>query len=168
MALDRWQRCEVSLGVPYASLVALPGNDRPAKESFGAVTSTTTRASMILTACDAHFRDQAEDGLSAEVGQILTLYKEAASRRNEIAHGVASGRTKPRTIPRRIEWFLVPPAFSKKSSPLRAGQPDYRYSNKELTRFANAFEQLSVRAQNLASAVWQGRVTRAAGVRRSV
>ncbi len=98
-----------------------------------------------------------DDG-KGKTKSLLKLYKDAATRRNEIAHAMVMGTSQfkienNRAIPLPTSWFLVPPLFATKKNEMFAAGPKYRYSTREISSFSRCFEELAARAANLSPAI---------------
>lgn len=157
-SLDRWEHCETSFGVLYSSLIETRGGNHILMRSFGVITASNARREMILHANDAYFATYKNDELKRQVRHLLSLYKDAAARRNEIAHAMVMGDMPFKildnhVVPLPTIWFLVPPLFATRKTEMHMRGPKYRYSTKELSHFTTCFEELGSRASKLAQAI---------------
>lgn len=164
-ALDRWEHCEVSFATIYSALVKPVGSNHILMRAFGVVTASNARREMILEACDAYFAYRKNDKLKAETRHLLNLYKDAAARRNEIAHATVMGQTSHTivenvAVPLPTKWFLVPPIFATRKNQLLsdisepfAGLPKFRYSTREIDHFSSCFDELGSRASKMMQAI---------------
>ncbi len=157
-ALDRWEHCETSFGVLYSSFLEAPEGNHALMRSFGTILASSTRAEMIRAACDAFCAFHKNEELKTQTRHLLNLYKDAAARRNEIAHAMVTGESPHkivanRAVPLPTIWFLVPPLFATRKQELFAEGPKYRYSTRELGHFTSCFEELGSRAMRLAQTI---------------
>lgn len=114
-ALSRWELVDNFMARLFATLVNSPS--QASARAFGSVVSPQGRREMVENAGEIYFDDPNRHKHDAGVlGKLLKNYGEAASRRNDIAHGIAAEITdgaKP-----KLGWFLVPPDYnSKRTSP---------------------------------------------------
>jgi len=150
-AIHLFNDCESTFVYLYAAMAnPLPTDDVLAR-SFGSIISTTTKRQVIQEAADSFFRYHPNNDLKKQVNRLLVLFKDAASRRNEIAHGYVCSlrRTKvvnKKHVPLPDEWFLVPTeTASNKRGPLSfatMGDMKYRYNSREIEKFATNLEAL--------------------------
>jgi len=154
LALDRWEHCEMSFASLYSALIGAIDGNYVQMRAFGVITAPTTRYGMIWEANDARF-DHGEHLLRKRGRSLLNLYKDAASRRNEIAHAMVMGDVLPNgdKPPLPPIWFLVPPRFSTRKIEPGTTKPKYRYSSREIRHFTACFEELHSRAAKLATEV---------------
>ena len=122
--------------------------------AFGTIIAPATRREMILEACDAYFAVHKNDALKAATRHLLNLYKDAAARRNEIAHANVMGELRHEVVnnaavPLPTVWFLVPPLFATRKTEMFAQGPKYRYSAHDIGQFTHCFAELGIRAGKL-------------------
>lgn len=153
-AIHRFNQCESSFAYLYNRLAnpALEGDIL--LRSFGVIVSNQTRRYVIEEAAASYFRKHkaANAPIAKRITKLLEIYKDASSRRNDIAHGGVYGANK--VVIRKshgatvmpTEWFLTPiPTASNKRDPLSFGPRDgmrYRYNAGEIEKLANNFELL--------------------------
>jgi hypothetical protein len=150
MALDNWEHCEASFATIYSALVKPEGSDDMLMRAFGTIAAPATRREMTWEACDAYFSYHPNKALKAEVRHLLNLYKDAAARRNEIAHGNVIGLS----LPLPTTWYLAPAIYSTRKTHMLptdmkepfGGVHKYRYSTREIFRFISCFQALDKRA----------------------
>jgi len=171
VALDRWERCEVSFAVLYSALILANADNHVLLRAFGSVIASNTKREMIWHANDAFFEswmngDFAEQAanLKKQTRKLLNLYGKAAARRNEIAHSQVNGELRHKVVNQKAVmlptiWFLVPPLFATRKTELFHHGPKYRYSTRELSHFTACFEELSSRASQLTQQIREFRAS---------
>lgn len=128
LALDRWEHCDVSFATLYSALVKPVGSNHTPMRAFGTINAPATRREMTWEACDAYFAVHKNDALKARTRHLLNLYKDAAARRNEIAHANVMGDMPHKivnnvAVPLPTIWFLVPPLFATRKTKMFAKGP---------------------------------------------
>ena len=157
-ALDRWEHCEISFATIYSALVAPDGETHALMRAYGTIMAPATRKDMMWEANDAYFGTHKNDELKAKTRHMLNLYKDAAARRNEIAHGIVSGQDKVVVVGNKgkllnTEWFLRPSLFSTRKTELFYNGEKYRYGSKDIDHFSHCFQTLSDRAMKLKQSI---------------
>ena len=155
LALDRWEHCDISIATVYSALVKPEGSNHALMRAFGTISSPNAKREMTWEACDAFFASYPNDDLKKTTRHLLSLYRDAASRRNNIAHAMVMGEARyklvdNKAVPLPTIWFLVPPLFATRKNEIFARGPKYRYSTREISHFTSCFEELGARASKLA------------------
>jgi hypothetical protein len=116
--------------------VVRPQISSPAlRRAYGAVISPRGRKGMIEAAAEVFFDQFPNSILEKEMKKFLNIYDSAASRRNDIAHGVIFSALAPYT-----GWYLEANAYSNKRSVKR--ETPYAYTSKQILWFGAQFTQL--------------------------
>ena len=162
-SLHSWENCEIACATIYSALVMPASDNHTLMRAYGVIVSSSTRREMIEASCEAYFLLHKNEELRSRTSKLLNLYGTAASRRNEIAHGVVSATSQFRVVnkvavPIPNRWFLGPAIFStKKNTKLSFATdgaietgPKYRYSTAEIGKFIKDISELEKRAYKVA------------------
>lgn len=144
-ALSAWEHCEASFGALYSAFVKPTGGNHIVMRAYGTILAAGTRREMIAEAAEAYFGIFPSPGLAARVKKLLNLYKDAAARRNEIAHGMVMSGALPIDL-RKVEYFLVPGLFASNKRDLASQWTKYRLGTKEIDHYRACFDELGSRA----------------------
>lgn len=129
-ALSSWERLEGVVSQVFATVVSAGLDDAtalPALRAYGAVTGSFSRNEMVKAAANAALSHQPE--VLSNLKGSLDEMNHFASRRNEIAHGVAAriramkgggAITEAVRISKLLDttWYLVPALYNTKKKPL--------------------------------------------------
>lgn len=142
LSLSHWESLETQQGMLFSIIAA--GGSAAAQAAYGTIVSSTGRTEMILAAAGA-IPDLGES-LYGELKTLMTAVGNLAGRRNEIAHGIATGF-------KINDWdrgfYLVPNTFNTKKrqsfrSPgilFSAELSDYKYAytSAQILKYADHF-----------------------------
>lgn len=147
-ALSRWADVEEEISELFVFFVGPAANDSPAVRAYISIDGVRNRIEMVRHAADAWFDKFPNCGLKLQTTNALNACHEWASRRNEIAHGIADlpvdtfGAT----------WFLYPGYFTKKRRTHR-NNADFRYNAEQIHALAAGFESLEVMLRGLSQSL---------------
>ena len=148
-ALSAWEQCETMFASLYTAFVKPQGSNHTAFTAYGTVMSARSRRDMIEASADVYFQVYKDETgvLPATLSRLLKLYKDAASRRNDIAHAVVMSG--PLTVTEPITYFLVPSFHTSSKREAFSFASTYRYSSQEIDLFSANVEKLNGHASKL-------------------
>lgn len=135
MALSHWEAVERQLADLYAIL--LQTRSLAAHRSLGALISAAMRMDAIEAAADITLQDL-PDRLS-DVARLIKVIREAAARRNEIAHGSVSNVNANGLA---IGCVLMPTIFNPRKMDILGVGYKYRYNTDIVSAFSAKFHLL--------------------------
>ena len=149
-ALSQWEIIENHFAWLFAIFVE--SKTHAARRAYGAVQSNSGRRHLLRNASEVFFTMRGvADEMRDQFGALLAHFERAATRRNEIAHGLCMGFQFDNE---RFGHFLVPADYnSMKTSAFLtdATQEDrfavlrmnYRYTSADIADFSNRFGELN-------------------------
>lgn len=154
MTLSKWEVLEQHFAFLFQRFVE---GSWAAKRAYGSIMSNSGRRDAISAAAEQYFvMDRPARGdLQSRLNRVLNHFKDAGSRRNELAHGVV---TKVSIDNVDHGFFLVPPEYNSNKTlvvgSVLSNTPDkfspmrwkYRYTNQDIL-------ELSVKIASLGNAV---------------
>lgn len=149
-ALTHWELLEGHFATLYNNVVRPAHLARPAQWTFGAPSAVKPTLPQGADVFLVSFPQNNDGSLEEEVGRILDLYTIAASRRNDIAHGIVAPH-----IPDRIlsgndhRGYFLGPNFTSPKHCDEQLQPEYLYSSKEISEYTKRFDQLGSQIRDL-------------------
>lgn len=145
--LSAWEwTTEAGFANVYSALISSPQSAAAAR-SYAMMTSVSARKNLLYGASEAFFTYTSDGGLKKELRDLLTMYGEASTRRNDIAHGVAQSWNDEQGM-----WYFVGPALHSKARDMNL-MPTYSYSDTQLEDFAAKFDLLGRNANKLSLAI---------------
>lgn len=130
-----WEGTEIAYSYFYATILKPTGYTSPAaRRAYGSIISANSRKGMIESAAEVFFHLFPSATLEQETTDLLSMYSSAASRRNDIAHGVimnskfGSG------------WYLEANTYSTKRD--MAFTSPYAYTSTQIKKIANHINRL--------------------------
>lgn len=100
-ALSQWEHAETGLMTTFSILIRPTGGSRVSDSAFGSIFSSGSRRELVLGAAEAYFAlltHNASDEIKAsafalhkKLSKHISMFGDAARRRDEIAHGVVMG-----------------------------------------------------------------------------
>lgn len=144
MALSQWETLETLLSGLFA-LVTEARESQAAQRAYGSIISSSGRCEALRAAGDVFFNDRVKNSVGWEVfGELVNNVRDAASRRNEIAHGVAT------TLPGGKGAFLVPADYATKKVKARSSADEdhlslraYGYTSKDILFMKDKFRDFT-------------------------
>lgn len=174
-ALHEWESLEATLNQLFLFLSFPDGKDNPSYESvhfaIGAIFNANTKRTMMERVAASYFNnypvllDAEHKTNRQDVNRLLKLYKQAASRRNEIAHGMTIKITEIQGQDYVVQlvtdendgqlasfegvtrFFHGPSTSSLGKRDLSTGAPSYRMSSEDINRMGANFAELSMQAK---------------------
>jgi hypothetical protein len=124
----------------------------PTIQAYSSVVSSHNRIQMVRAALEAWLHEWKHFQFGAQVRAILNECNGWASRRNDVAHGIADRYSDEM----EKGWFLVPSLYSIKSRPL-GKKAAYRYNAAIIDDFSKRFMELHDRLDKMTSVMgeWQ-------------
>ena len=155
VALSTWENVELVFANMFS--VFVESSSLAASRAYGAIASHSGRREALDNAAEIFFVSKlAKESVRADFRTLMKHFKDAATRRNEIAHGIVTALI---VDDREHGIFLMPPDYnSRKTSPEMRGiglgevsplfhlEADYRYVADDLKRFIERFDVLRVAA----------------------
>jgi hypothetical protein len=164
-ALYQWEYLETQLTQLYMFFCFPEGTSsrsyQTTKFSFGSIHTPNTRRTMIERAAEVYFKETPTSKFKPTVARILRLYKDASSRRNDIAHGLILNITSLHLGDkmsleiefehgfnvedddnRKQEYVLAPSVHATGKRDL-SGKPKYSMSSSDIKEMASNFMILS-------------------------
>jgi len=130
-----WENTEIGYAYLFGFLAKPTGYAPAARRGYGAIISAKSRKDVIAGAAEVFFHLFPDQWLEQELADFLNIYISAASRRNDVAHGViASGRSP------RAGWYLEPNMYGNKRDVLL--NTPYAYTSTQLKRLSKLFSGL--------------------------
>src|SRR5437660_1069430 len=115
-ALTSWEKLEIFLAHLFDALVE--ARSGAAFRAYGTIQGAEGRRRAIEAAASSFFRFR-PDTLLADIFTLTGAYSNAATFRNNIAHGITiSMRTEVNEIPLEERYYLGPPVYSTRRWPL--------------------------------------------------
>jgi hypothetical protein len=149
-ALSAFGALEVNLGLLFGVIVGAYNSRYAAERAFGSIRTFEGKKEMLEAAAAAYFLEYEDDDLQAEFNTARKRWREAATFRNEIAHGLVARWRNPAG---EILGFTLQPGMwdFRKTNYVGGLEYDvqYSYSAKELRLFGHAFIQLAIEAEDL-------------------
>jgi hypothetical protein len=153
-SLSTWGLLEDQLAILFATFLDVGGVGMTAAvRSFGSIITSNSRSDVLSSAAEAYFAVHKEPVLQAEFKTLMRRYRKAASRRNEIAHGVVLGRARAGycsifyydagrpTLPsgfRDEGYYLFPSTYATRKRTVDH-HPDYWFSSSDIARYTEQF-----------------------------
>ena len=134
--ITSWEGTEIGYSYLYATVLKPTGYTSPAaRRAYGSIISVRSRKAMIESAAEVYFHLFPSPTIEQEMADLLNIYMSAASRRNDIAHGVIVSAQGPRT-----GWYLESNLYSNKRD-VTSITP-YAYTSDQMKRLAGQFVKL--------------------------
>lgn len=130
-----WEGTEISYSYLFATILRPTHSIPAARRAYGSIISAKSRRDMIDGAGEVFFHHFPNERLEQELGELLNIYMSAASRRNEIAHGIILNGQPP-----RWGWYLEANAYSAKRDV--TFKSPYAYTSAQMHQIATWFNQL--------------------------
>lgn len=99
----------MAVGALFLHLVNPQGSSEILMRAFGVVVGSSVKNQMVIAAAEAYFAVHKKPALRDEAIRLLKSHANAASRRNEIAHGTVM--TMPTHEPKPDEYGILPGAY---------------------------------------------------------
>lgn len=163
MLLSRWEILEDIFAFLFQRFVE---GSNAAKRAYGTIVSGRGRRDAIYAAAESYFimYRPARDDLQKRLTRVMNHYKDAASRRNDIAHGVVQRLTFDEAD---IGFFLMPPNYNTNKTDIYP-KPDkialdklavfrasYRYTTADIFELTERFDALSNSVMEYALLGWE-------------
>jgi len=149
-ALNNWEHAENKFAHLFGTFVRPLRNSFAARRAYGSVTAASGRREMLESVAAVFFRNFPQDGIVTQFKTLMRRHQQAASRRNEMAHGIVGGeKGEDGTF---LGYFVVPSMWNTGKRGLDSAMK-YRYSTKEIDRLRAAFSTLGGEAIATADAV---------------
>src|SRR5438067_51912 len=87
-ALSTWEFTEGIFAHLFATLIRPLRGSYAARRAYGSIQASRGRLEIIQTTAEVFFRNLPSIDLQADLKEVMKLYGEAGSRRNDIAHGL--------------------------------------------------------------------------------
>jgi hypothetical protein len=151
-ALTSWEKLEIFLAHLFDALVE--ARSGAAFRAYGTIQGAEGRRRAIEAAASGFFRFR-PDPLLADIFTLTGAYSNAATYRNNIAHGITiSMRNEVNEIPLEERYYLGPPVYSTRrwplgwtpDSPIKISEIGYIYRARDINHYELRFEQLTTEA----------------------
>lgn len=149
-ALMNWEELEGTLAHLYSAFVAKTRFNVAANREYGVPDKFAERLRGLDKCAQKFFIACHSQQLEGDFAKIIKYASGYSMRRNEIAHG----RARPFQWVRgglyagAHEWCVIPAHFRAKKF-TKADRPSYVYTSREINRFAAAFWEISLWANDL-------------------
>jgi len=144
--LTSWEMTEVSFAYLFNATVRPDLNSEAIRRAYGSITSARTRKGMIEEGAKVFFKAFPENSLAKKLRDLLKVYDSAATRRNEVAHGIILAGLPPHT-----GWYLEANMYSSRRDVAR--ESPYAYTSTQLYEFQRGLKQLGDDSYVLADAL---------------
>ncbi len=157
-ALTEWKELELYLVRLYAKTIGVKPIEAISRREYLDAFKFHGRAGVIEEAIKWSVKrpDQASEDLSK---RVLDEAREAAKRRNDIAHGVVRLHwQRDKTLAQAIdlnEYMLTPASYNAKKFDSGMAEPAFLYGSVEIGRFADAFKSFRHGKIEAVWALWE-------------
>jgi hypothetical protein len=135
-----WEAAEISYSYLFSTIVSPVAGSRAVRRAYGSVISARTRKEMIESAGELFFHVFPNADIEGDFLHLLKIYNSAASRRNDVAHGMIIAGTGTRT-----GWYLEANTYSTKRDV--TFQTPYAYTSAQMKEMANKISRLQYDVQ---------------------
>lgn len=146
-ALTSWEHLEAALATLFVRFIAYDRESLAARRAYGSVVSFMGRAEMLTEAASAYFSFHPDEQLSDSFRRVSNACRQAAARRNDIAHGSVVEVYFVGKVP---GYALAPGSYNVRRVDLHS-KPAYLYSVREIAKFTKGFDDLYLSAIGLAA-----------------
>lgn len=142
-ALSQWETLETLVSSLYALVAGAP-NSRAAQRAYGTITNVRGKCDALRAAGEVFFTEDRDEPVGwASFNELVDNYCNAAPRRNDVAHGVATQDDRGA--------FLVPPDYATRKIKIVAPPEKnsaktrriYEYSSPDIDGFTTKFRALT-------------------------
>jgi hypothetical protein len=146
-SLSMWEYTESHFSRLFSRLIT-PGEGSPSgRRAYGSIASPNGRREMIDKSSSVFFSFFPNQGLETELKDTLKQYSDAASRRNDIAHGIVL-----QGVPNAGDgYYLVCNMYTSKRA--LYGDSQYHYNSEIIESFSFAFNSLAAKVNWLVSEI---------------
>lgn len=146
-ALNIWEHAEGSFAHLFGTIIRPTRNSFVARRAYGAIITARARRDMLVAVAEVFFRNFPNEAAEETMRVLLKHYQDAASRRNELAHGIVGGDRDENS--NFLGYFIVPSTWNTNKRKMNS-EFSYRYSTKEILEKQNSFSNLNSQAISLA------------------
>jgi hypothetical protein len=153
--LSQWECVEIQLGYIYAAADGQHG-DWDALQEYGKGTTTAQRLGLLQSKLEGFFVKRPSQEAEGRTNSLITMARDFAARRHDVAHGVVRDNTWARwripPDPRDTTgFFLLPSHYRRKAYDDDTAFPVYAYTTPSLEKLRHQLILLETEAFGVAA-----------------